>query len=404
MKSFLQIAIEKHYAGEVPAAIQYAQKAATAGSATEIEGGAVLCEIFLRNHLYPELRAFLAECGKFKNDPRWSLMSARLDMKDDNTHALAEQQLEGLLQKNIPDYLFRMAGFDLVKLLDKSQRYEEAWQLAEKIHTRNKHVYPLARLHEALRQVATIPNDVIGQIRRSSHPSGRICFIHGLPRSGTTLLEQMLDCHPSIRALGETNITGHLGNDIAKQGQGWPVAVLQVSAEFLSQCSEKYIRQTRNNTIDSDIWTIDKTVFPNLQPLVVSVLFPEAKIIRIRRDPRDNAVSLFLNNFDPSWSFTASIPSIFEFMKCDHFFSGIIYERLGMSLYEISLETLIHEPEATIAGILEFLGLPYDVACISPQRNKRTVHTLSYDQVSTRINTDGIGRWKNYAAHLPSSY
>ena len=213
----------------------------------------------------------------------------------------------------------------------------------------------------------------------------------------------MLDCHPSIRALGETNITGHLGNDIAKQGQGWPVAVLQVSPEFLDKCSEKYLRQTRSN-IDNNIWTIDKTVFPTLQPLVVSVLFPQAKIIRIRRDPRDNAVSLFLNNFDPSWSFTASITSIFEFMKCDHFYSGIIYERLGMSLHEISLETLIREPEASIAGILEFLGLPDDAACISPQRNKRTVHTLSYDQVSTRINADGIGRWKNYADHLPNSY
>ena len=403
MNNFLKIAIEKHYAGEVPTAIQYAQKAATPGSATEVEGGAVLCEIFLRNHLYPELRDYLDKCRKFKNDPRWILMSARLAMKFDKTYAVAEQQLEGLLQKNIPDYLFRMAGFDLVKLFDKSQRYEEAWQLAEKIHARNKHIYPLNQLQEALMQVATIPDDVVRQIRRSSQSTSKTCFIHGLPRSGTTLLEQMLDCHPSIHALGETNITGHLGNDIAKQGQGWPVAVLQVSPEFLDKCSEKYLRQTRSH-IDNNILTIDKTVFPTLQPLVVSALFPQAKIIRIRRDPRDNAVSLFLNNFDPSWSFTASITSIFEFMKCDHFYSGIIYERLGMSLLEISLETLIREPEASIAGILEFLGLPYDAACISPQRNKRTVHTLSYDQVSTRINADGIGRWKNYADYLPNSY
>ena len=101
MNNFLQIAIEKHYAGEVPTAIQYAQKAATPGSATEVEGGAVLCEIFLRNHLYPELRDYLDKCRKFKNDPRWILMSARLAMKFDKTYAVAEQQLEGLLQKNI---------------------------------------------------------------------------------------------------------------------------------------------------------------------------------------------------------------------------------------------------------------------------------------------------------------
>jgi hypothetical protein len=404
MKSYLQTAIEKHYAGKASEAIALAQKAAMAGSATEVEGGAVLCEILLRNHRYPELRTFLEECRKFKNDPRWILMSARLAMKDGKLYNLAEEHLEGLLQKNIPDYLFRMAGFDLVKLYDKCQRYEEAWQLAEKIHSRNKHVYPLSQLREALQQVATIPEDVVRQIRRSARVTGNTCFIHGLPRSGTTLLEQMLDCHPSIRALGETNITGHLGNDIAKQGQGWPVAVLQVSPEFLDQCTEKYIRQTRNNTIDSNIWTIDKTVFPTLQPLVVSVLFPQAKIIRIRRDPRDNAVSLFLNNFDPSWSFTASIPSIFEFMKCDHFYSGIIYQRLGMSLHEVSLEELIREPEAIMAGILDFLGLPFDAACINPDQNTRTVHTLSYDQVNTRINSESTGRWKNYAAFLPESY
>jgi len=404
MKSYLQTAIEKHYAGEVHAAISHAQKAAMPGSATEVEGGAVLCEIFLRNHLYPELRAFLEDCKKFKNDPRWTLMYARLAMKDGRAYTVAEQHLEELLQKNIPDYLFRMAGFDLVKLYDKSKRFDEAWQLAEKIHARNKHVYPIAQLQEALRQVATIPEDVLRQIKRSPLSPGKTCFIHGLPRSGTTLLEQMLDCHPSIRALGETNITGHLGNDIAKKGKGWPVAVLQVSPEFLGQCSEKYIRQTRNNTIAPNIWTIDKTVFPTLQPLVVSVLFPQAKIIRIRRDPRDNAVSLFLNNFDPSWSFTASVPSIFEFMKCDHFYSGMIYQRLGMSLYEITLEELIRAPEASIAGILDFLGLPYDAACLSPQQNKRTVHTLSYDQVNTRINSESTGRWKNYAAFLPESF
>ncbi|MFM9051024.1 MAG: hypothetical protein ACKOKF_01725, partial [Bacteroidota bacterium] len=137
MKSYLQNAIEKHYAGEVHAAISHAQKAAMPGSATEVEGGAVLCEIFLRNHLYAELRGFLEDCKKFKNDPRWILMSARLAIKDGKSFDLAENHLVGLLQKNIPDYLFRMAAFDLVKLYDKCQRYDEAWQLAEKTNRFN---------------------------------------------------------------------------------------------------------------------------------------------------------------------------------------------------------------------------------------------------------------------------
>jgi len=131
---------------------------------------------------------------------------------------------------------------------------------------------------------------------------------------------------------------------------------------------------------------------------------PHTKVIRIVRDARDNAVSLFLNNLAPSWGWTASLNSISKLLKAERQYVPIICEKLKLDVISIEFEALVAAPEATLRPVLDHLGLPWEAACLRPDLNPRIVQTLSNEQVRRPLNANGIGRWQNYAEQFDASW
>jgi hypothetical protein len=396
----LRIAIRAFRKGDVVSAEKIAMGLMKKDASTRVEAMALRSEIYYRTRNVEGLEGLLREDSLFRKDRRWKIMWARLmSLKGDKV--AAEKVYNTLLSHDIPGPVYRIAAFELAKIMDASGRYDEAWALGTQAHRRTTKAYPLDAMSEALRVTAMVSDEERVKIFRASQTLDKTAFIHGLPRSGTSLLEQMLDLHSHIKGVGETSMTGRMGDRIAAEGGGWPVGVLRVKESLLNSLQEEYRQQVRDfHAVPDHIWTVDKTVFPMIQPLVVAVTLPGARVIRIVRSAKDNAVSLFLNNMDPSWGFTASLDSIYSFIEAERTYVPEIYRKMGVDCLSVKYEQLVASPLTEMQRILSFLGLPFEEACLSPQKNKRVVHTLSHDQVIKPINSEGIDRWKKYASYF----
>lgn len=397
-------AVQAHQNGQTEEALRLAARCMRMSEGLDFGGHVVVTEVLYQAGRVDELDEFLKASGEFQADPRCQIMIARVQ-RVRKQWTECEETLRRLLATSLSDPLKRICGFELSKCLDAQGRYTESWQAAATAHRETAKPFAIDLLVAALKMTAEISTSELRKIRRASAGIPRTACILGMPRSGTSVLEQMLDSHSQIVGRGESGLPGEIGDAIAKQGGGWPVGVLNVTVDALNQLQALYRDSLRTAVnIPDDIWTIDKTVFPQMQPLVIACVLPHTKVIRIVRDARDNAVSLFLNNLAPSWGWTASLNSIRKLLKAERQYVPIICEKLKLDVISLEFEALVAAPEATLRPVLDHLGLPWEAACLRPDLNPRIVQTLSNEQVRRPLNANGIGRWQNYAEQFDASW
>ena len=400
----VRAAVQAHRCGQTEEALHLAQRCIGMSDGMDFGGHVVMTEVLHQAGRVDDLDEFLKSSGDFQADPRCQIMVARVQ-RVRKQWAECEQTLRRQLATALSDPLKRICGFELSKCLDAQGRYTESWQAAATAHRETAKPFAIDLLVAALKMTAEISVSELRKIRRASAGIPNTACILGMPRSGTSVLEQMLDCHSRICGRGESGLPGEIGDAIAKQGGGWPVGVLNVSVNALNQLQALYRDSLRTAVnMPDDIWSIDKTVFPQMQPLVIACVLPHTKVIRIVRDARDNAVSLFLNNMDPSWGWTSSLTSIGALLRAERQYVPIICEKLGLEVISIQFESLVASPEETLQPVLAHLGLPWEAACLRPDLNPRMVQTLSNEQVRHSLNSKGIGRWHNYADQFDASW
>jgi hypothetical protein len=405
-QSLLQDAVAAHRQGRTDWAIELAGRARKLGGKAELEASVVIAEALFRANRLDELAAHLATPGAFRDDPRWLLLSARHLRAAAGDLALAESHLRALLGDDSPDPVFRMASFELVRLLERQARFADAWTTAAAAHARTTKPFDTPALVRALEVTAKAAQQGrLAALPRATSTIERTALIAGLPRSGTTLIEQMLDRHPKVRGVGELSIHGRMSSAIAHEGGGWPSGALIAAPATLNLWQQTYRKEVRTRLdIPGGTWTLDKTLFPMFQPLAFAAVLPGARTISIDREARDNAVSLFLSNFDPSWGWTGSLESIRAVIAAHRAHTPVIMDALKIPDLRIRYEQLVDSPEPAARAMLEHLGLEWNDACLHPESNTRIVHTLSHEQVRRPINRDGLGRWKNYAANFDAAW
>jgi hypothetical protein len=214
----------------------------------------------------------------------------------------------------------------------------------------------------------------------------------------------MLDRHSRIVGLGESPLLGRMADDIAADGRHWPSGAQTVPVAVLDGWQDRYLEFARlRRRVPLSSWSLDKTVFPMFQPLAVAAVLPGARVIRLIRDPRDTAISLFLSNFDPSWGWTGSLASIKRVVDAERAFVPTILESLQVPSVEVRYERLVASPETALRPIFDLLGVDPEDDCLRPENNRRVVLTLSNQQVRQPINRQAIGRWRNYEQFFAKS-
>jgi tetratricopeptide (TPR) repeat protein len=235
-------------------------------------------------------------------------------------------------------------------------------------------------------------------------PSRTHIFLVGFPRSGTTLLERVLDAHPDIEAMSELECLTEGAN--AFMGSNADLDRLStLDSAVLDKFRELYWRRVGEHGIaPSKSVFVDKMPLNAVQLCLIRKLFPRAKVIFALRDPRDVTLSCFRRRF----GMTPQTYQLLTLDGCATYYDAVmrlqaIYgQKLGMHIYYWRYENMIADFEAETRRLCAFLGIKWDPAMIDFADRARTTHitTPSATQVTRGLYRDGEGQWRRYRAEL----
>jgi hypothetical protein len=230
-------------------------------------------------------------------------------------------------------------------------------------------------------------------------PSDLPVFVVGMPRSGTTLVHQIAASHPRVQGIGESRQMLDLAKDL-RHGGAETEGFLSDS-QLIHRAAAEHI-QRLVTAHPGALRVIDKLPNNVYRLGLIAVLFPSARIVYCRRDARDTCLSCYFQLFHDLNSFS------FDLAHCGYEFRFV--ERLmdhwrrvlPLKMLEVRYEELVADPEGQSRRLIDFLDLPWDLACLEFQRAPAAILTSSDWQVRQPIYHRSIGRWKHYQKHLGS--
>ncbi len=385
--------------GRVDRAVDRLRPLAAGKSPQALEAAVSLAEVFWFAHRRDELAAMLTRGGAWMSDPRAALMVARVCAQTDAEVAIV--QLRAIVERERNPLLRRVAGFDAVGLLDKAGRYREAFDLATQLHAATTPPFDLhGMLGEINEQRAWLEKAAASATTRAltttTDPVVGVAMVVGLPRCGSTLLEQMLDSHSAISGIGEFDGVDVIAASLTSTGR-WPRSINMVPRATLMEMQQSYFDGAHRLRRTNAMWSFDKTLEAwRFLPAIAAVL-PGAVCFDVQRDARDMAISMFLSYFHPqSKGWTAKLDSIRRVIEAERVIVPLALETLGIPHESIVYEKLVADPTAHATRCLTRLGLAMETQVMRPEQNARAVFTLSHEQVRRPINSASIGRFRNY--------
>jgi tetratricopeptide (TPR) repeat protein len=230
-------------------------------------------------------------------------------------------------------------------------------------------------------------------------------FIVGMPRAGSTLVEQILASHPLIEATMELNELPALAQQIAnlppRDGRrGYPDIIAALSREEIAGLGQAYLDRTRIQRRQGKPHFIDK--LPGnfrFVPLIRTIL-PHARIIDVRRNPMSCGFSLFRQYLASGQSFAFDLEDIGAYYADYARTMALWDEMLPGHVYHLAYESLIEDLESEVRALLDYLGLPFDPACLTFHETRRTVRTPSAGQVRQPLNRRGMEDWQPFEPWL----
>jgi tetratricopeptide (TPR) repeat protein len=229
-------------------------------------------------------------------------------------------------------------------------------------------------------------------------------FIVGLPRSGSTLVEQVLSSHPLVEGTGELpNLIAMISALSGKRGssdQAYPELVATLGREDLRAMGERYIAETRAQRRTSAPYFIDKMPNNFHHVGVIHLILPNARIIDTRRHPLGCCFSNYKQNFASGQAFTYSLEDIGRYYR-DYveFMAHFDSVRPGR-VHRVTYEAMVEDTEAEVRRLLDYCGLPFDAACLRFYETERAVRTASSEQVRRPIYRDGVDQWRHFEPWL----
>ncbi|WP_404714041.1 sulfotransferase [Sphingomonas sp. MMS24-J13] len=233
---------------------------------------------------------------------------------------------------------------------------------------------------------------------QQSEPTGRTIFVTGLPRSGTTLVEQILTSHSAVDDGGESSRLVLLAEEMG--GASWPALARAVETQGVAPAARLWDHWL-DELYPATGRIVDKSVNSSRFLGLVAALLPDAPLIWMTRDPLDQAWSCFRTNFAAGampWSY--DLNDIAAHFRLEDRLLTQWREILGDRLLVLSYEDLVTEPDGWIRRILAHCGLAEEAQPFAPHENRRPVPTASMMQVRRPINRAGIGAAEPYRALL----
>jgi tetratricopeptide (TPR) repeat protein len=227
-------------------------------------------------------------------------------------------------------------------------------------------------------------------------------FIVGMPRSGTTLVEQILASHSQVEATDELPFLNRMGLEL-EQGGGYAESLANMTEERQQALASEYLEKAARYRREGLPFFIDKAPHNFLHIGLIKALFPNAKIINVIRDPLDNAIGVFKMYFGKGAEFSFSLEGIIYYWQgyvtlMNHW--NTVYPD---GVKHLSYEDLARDPDAKIEDLLSYCELPVEEQCFRFYESDRPVLTPSAGQVRSPISTKSIGSGQNYEKYIKTS-
>jgi len=239
--------------------------------------------------------------------------------------------------------------------------------------------------------VRVYSHDALTRVHPGASDSALPVLVVGMPRSGTSLIEQIVASHPLARGAGEVEFWAQ---QVTRHAVSWLREPPDTTTR--RKLSEGYLRALGSNPTNT-VRVLDKSLF-NFEYLgIIHSVFPNARVIHVRRDPLDTCLSCYFQDFPPALNFTLELSDLAHFYR--HYHRLMEHWRRALPpgvLLDVPYEALISGQETWTRRILEFLGLPWDERCLNFHRTERNVVTASYWQVRQKMYQSSVGRWRNY--------
>ena len=295
--------------------------------------------------------------------------------------------------------------FALAEIADQQKDWERAFIHAQQGNAIRKellkaegHVFDADAFDELVDQIISLFNSTYFKIKwENQNKSKKPVFVFGMPRSGTTLVEQILASHPNVYGAGELDQIVKLINRLV--GEGYPGEIPSVTQKKATQVANDHLVFLDNLSGGLDR-VIDKTPFNFLYLGLITQIYPGAFLVHCVRDARDTAISCFLQNFISPHSWATDLGDIARYFRTYKRLMSHWGEVLPHSIIEVKYESLVNNQEWQSRALIKKLELPWHEICLEFHTSKRIVKTASSWQVRRPIHTKAVDRWRRYAPFL----
>jgi len=301
----------------------------------------------------------------------------------------------------VPEHAI-MAHYDLAKFWSQRGDHDGAFGHWTQGHRELARFQPFSRsAHAAFidANIATFNAARFAGPRANNNDPAPV-FVVGMPRSGTTLTEQILAAHSMVHGAGER---AALGRCFWEQGGGETAAAVRRAASLqppaLDELAKKYLAEL--HALAPDAARIVDKMPANANYLgLMAVLMPGARVIACERDPRDIGLSIFTFRFYGVHAYANDLSDLGWYIGQHHRLMAHWRAALPNPILTVKLSDWVDDFDGTLRRVLKFLDLPYDPACERFHEVDRRVRTVSRTQVRSPVNAAGIGRWRAYERHL----
>ncbi len=345
------------------------------------------------------------ELAPHYGEPHWSLANLKTYSIGDELIGAMRAQLQN---PSLPHTDRLHFNFAMGRALEDRSEFEESFRhYAEGNRLRQeKAPYDLQELEKHVRHSkALLTADFFAARAGQGSPDPDPIFVLGLPRSGSTLVEQILASHSAVEGTMElpniASIAKSLQDSASDDDEGGYLSALdRLGADELAELGRSYLEQTKVNRKLGTPFFIDKMPNNFAHIGLIHLILPNARIIDVRRHPMACGFSLFKEHFARAQNFSYSLETIgryyhnyFELMA---HFDAVLPGRVHRVIYE----SLVADTEAEIERLLAYCNLPFEESCLKFHENARAVSTASAEQVRRPIFREGLEHWRNYEPWL----
>ena len=349
-----------------------------------------------------EYRAAIALKPDF-GEVYWSMANLKVFRFEPSEVAAMHEQVQRTDLSASADVHFRFA---LGKAFEDAGDYDRAWEF---YRTGNERQRPLVSFdpvgfearNKEIAEVFT--REFLERHAGRGFDSGAPIFIVGLPRSGSTLIEQVLASHSQVEGTLELPTLGEIAVSVGRYRRDrkeYPEAVRELRGLDFRAYGKQYIDETRiYRTTDKPRYT-DK--LPNNFSHIgfAHLILPNAKIINARRHPLDSILGSYKQLFGKGQHFTYDMYELVLYYRQYHEIMGHWHRVLPGKVLDVHYEETVGDFEAQVRRILHHCGLPFEEACLDFHRTERAVRTASSEQVRQPLYTRALGTWRRYEKHL----